>query len=59
MLLQLPEAVQEQLWTLQESTSIVYASYIRLQELLDERFDRLVELPFGRKTGTVSCKRAR
>ncbi|KAK5452928.1 hypothetical protein LTS15_007076 [Exophiala xenobiotica] len=54
MLLQLPETVQEQLWDLQESTSIVYASYIRLQELLDERFDRLVEMPFGRKTGTVS-----
>jgi hypothetical protein len=56
MLLQLPETVQEQLWDLQESTSIVYASYIRLQELLDERFDRLVEMPFGRKTGSVNCK---
>ncbi|KAK6364801.1 hypothetical protein LTS17_011906 [Exophiala oligosperma] len=54
MLLQLPEAVQENLWTLQESTSIVYASYLRLQELIDERFERLVELPLGRKTGTVN-----
>ncbi|KAH0841749.1 hypothetical protein AYO21_01018 [Fonsecaea monophora] len=45
MLMQLPEAVQDALWTLQESTSIVYASYLRLQELLDERFDRLLPLP--------------
>ncbi|KIW98677.1 uncharacterized protein Z519_00338 [Cladophialophora bantiana CBS 173.52] len=45
MLMQLPEAVQDALWTLQESTSIVYASYLRLQELLDERFDRLIPLP--------------
>ncbi|EXJ92933.1 hypothetical protein A1O3_01489 [Capronia epimyces CBS 606.96] len=42
---QLPEAVQDALWTLQESTSIVYASYLRLRELVDERFDRLVPLP--------------
>ncbi|KAL6249216.1 hypothetical protein RBB50_004279 [Rhinocladiella similis] len=53
MLLQLPEAVQENLWTLQESTSIVYASYLRLQELIEERFDRLVESPFGRKADIV------
>ncbi|KIX03661.1 uncharacterized protein Z518_07214 [Rhinocladiella mackenziei CBS 650.93] len=45
MLLQLPESVQNALWTLQESTSIVYASYIRLQALLNERFDRLIPLP--------------
>jgi len=45
MLMQLPEAVQDALWTLQESTSIVYASYLRLQELLDERFERLIPLP--------------
>src|SRR5262245_5105326 len=38
MLLQLPEPVQDALWTLQESTSIVYASYARLQELFTERF---------------------
>ncbi|KIW10840.1 hypothetical protein PV08_10139 [Exophiala spinifera] len=54
MLLQLPEAVQESLWTLQESTSIVYASYLRLQELVEERFERLVELPFGQETGIVN-----
>lgn len=59
MLLQLPEAVQENLWTLQESTSIVYASYLRLQELIEERFDRLVESPFGRKADIVDCKYSR
>ncbi|KAI1609932.1 hypothetical protein EDD37DRAFT_373736 [Exophiala viscosa] len=48
MLSQLPQPIQEKLWDLQESTSIVYASYIRLQTLLDERFDRLVEMPFGK-----------
>lgn len=41
MLAQLPLAVQDALWTLQESTSVVYASYLRLQDLLDERFERL------------------
>ncbi|KIW63097.1 hypothetical protein PV04_09974 [Phialophora macrospora] len=45
MVSQLPEAVQNALWTLQESTSIVYASYLRLQALLEERFDRLTPLP--------------
>ncbi|EXJ53989.1 hypothetical protein A1O7_09326 [Cladophialophora yegresii CBS 114405] len=45
MLSQLPEPVQNALWTLQESTSVVYASYLRLQALLDERFDRLTPLP--------------
>ncbi|KIX98509.1 uncharacterized protein Z520_05810 [Fonsecaea multimorphosa CBS 102226] len=45
MLMQLPEPVQDALWTLQESTSIVYASYLRLQDLLEERFDRLIPLP--------------
>lgn len=45
MLRQLPETVQDALWTLQESTSVVYASYLRLQALLDERFDRLLPLP--------------
>ena len=44
MLVQLPEEVQDALWTLQESTSVVYASYLRLQALLDERFDRLTPL---------------
>jgi hypothetical protein len=45
MLSQLPESVQNALWMLQESTSIVYASYLRLQALLEERFDRLTPLP--------------
>jgi hypothetical protein len=37
----LPDAVQDALWTLQESTSVVYASYLRLQALLKEKFERL------------------
>jgi hypothetical protein len=41
MLNQLPLEVQDALWTLQESTSVVYASYLRLCDLLDERFERL------------------
>jgi len=45
MLMQLPESVQDALWALQESTSVVYASYLRLKSLLDERFDRLTPLP--------------
>ncbi|KAJ9605451.1 hypothetical protein H2200_010108 [Cladophialophora chaetospira] len=45
MLSQLPEEVQDALWTLQESTSVVYASYLRLLDLLDERFERLTPLP--------------
>ncbi|EHY60156.1 hypothetical protein HRR83_009120 [Exophiala dermatitidis] len=54
MLMQLPEAVQDALWTLQESTSIVYASYMRLQELVDERFDRLIPLPGQSGSGSTS-----
>jgi hypothetical protein len=41
MLNQLPLEVQDALWTLQESTSVVYASYLRLCDLLNERFERL------------------
>jgi hypothetical protein len=44
MMEQLPESVQNALWSLQESTSVVFASYSRLQSLIDERFDRLVPL---------------
>ena len=44
MLIQLPEAVQDALWALQESTSIVYASYLRLEALLQERFEWLTPL---------------
>ncbi|KIV92271.1 hypothetical protein PV10_06726 [Exophiala mesophila] len=54
MLQQLPESVQMALWTLQESTSIMYASYVRLQELIEERFDRLVPLPYS--PGSVMMK---
>ncbi|KAK5058865.1 hypothetical protein LTR84_011129 [Exophiala bonariae] len=54
MLSQLPPSVQDALWTLQESTSVVYASYERLQELLDQRFDRLVYLPIGDGTAVRS-----
>src|SRR5690349_5981749 len=45
MLSQLPESVQDALWALQESTSVVYASYLRLQALLKERFERLTPIP--------------
>ena len=40
----LPEPIQDALYTLQESTSVVYASYLRLQDLLDERFERLTTI---------------
>lgn len=55
MLSQLPPSVQDALWTLQESTSVVYASYERLLELLDQRFDRLILLPIGVGTAGRSC----
>jgi hypothetical protein len=42
MMSQLPSKVQESVVDLQESTSIFYASYERLLDLLDERFDRLM-----------------
>lgn len=58
MLSQLPLSVQDALWTLQESTSIVYASYERLQELLDQRFDRLIPLPMGAGTSSRRCMSA-
>ena len=45
LLRQIPTDVHGSLWQLQESTSIVYASYIRLFGLLDERFERLTLLP--------------
>lgn len=51
MLRQLPKEVQDSLWQLQESTSIVYASYARFQDLLAEKFDRLSLTP-----GSDSCK---
>ncbi|EXJ90952.1 hypothetical protein A1O1_04059 [Capronia coronata CBS 617.96] len=54
MMMQLPEAVQDALWNLQESTSIVYASYMRLQDLVHERFDRLRPLPGQSATGSTS-----
>jgi hypothetical protein len=38
----LPLDAQQSLWAIQESTSVAYASYIRLQELSQERFHRLV-----------------
>lgn len=56
MLMQLPEPVQEALWTLQESTSIVYASYLRLQTLMNERFERLIPLPSRQGDAMISCK---
>ena len=45
LLRQLPIEAQNSLWLQQESTSVVYASYIRLQDLLDEKFERLSCLP--------------
>lgn len=56
MLSQLPESVQDALWTLQESTSIVYASYTRLQSLLTERFEHLVALPVRAGTASIMCE---
>jgi hypothetical protein len=38
----LPNDAQKSLWAIQESTSVAYASYSRLQELYKERFHRLV-----------------
>eukprot|EP00249_Psilotum_nudum_P033442 c50516_g1_i1 orf=82-333(+) len=37
-----PSAVREALYNLQQSTSIVYASYLRFQDSFDDRFDRLL-----------------
>ena len=45
MLDQLPTEVQDALWALQESTSVVYASYGRLQDIVSARLDRLTTLP--------------
>jgi hypothetical protein len=45
LLQNLPQAVQDALRLLQESTSVMYASYLRLQQLIDEKFDRLNPLP--------------
>ena len=45
LLRQLPSEPQDSLWLLQESTSVVHASYTRLQDLLDEKFERLYYLP--------------
>lgn len=56
MLQQLPESVQTALWTLQESTSIMYASYVRLEELISERFDRLIPLPFSPGSAMMKCE---
>ncbi|ETI26753.1 hypothetical protein G647_10198, partial [Cladophialophora carrionii CBS 160.54] len=64
---QLPEAVQDALWALQESTSVIYASCLRLQALLEERFERLTalqdtpgtysEVPFFNYINTLSVER--
>lgn len=44
ILSQLPHDLHAQLWSLQESTSVLFASHTRLQSLLSSRFDRLVPL---------------
>jgi hypothetical protein len=45
MLSQLPTELHPQLWSLQESTSILFASHTRLQSLLSSRLERLVPMP--------------
>lgn len=45
LLAQLPSELHLHLWSLQESTSILYASHTRLQSLLASRMDRLTPLP--------------
>lgn len=51
MMARLPAEVRESVLSLQESTSIAYASYARLQDLIDERFERLMPAlgPDGRR----------
>jgi hypothetical protein len=41
LLSNVPLDVQDSLWLLQESTSVLYASHLRLQDLVSEKFDRL------------------
>jgi hypothetical protein len=41
LLEKVPIDVQDSLWLLQESTSVLYASHLRLQDLVSEKFDRL------------------
>ncbi len=45
LLRQVPGKVQDSLWLLQESTSLVYAFYVRLQHLQKGKFERLSILP--------------
>lgn len=55
MLLKLPMSIHEIVWTLQESTSVVFASYNRLQELLNERENR--SFIYNSVTGQVECEK--
>jgi len=55
LLFQLPESVQDALWAMQESASVAYASYTRLQELLQERFDRLVPVRTSTSSPMEQC----
>lgn len=55
----LPSEGRKVLPALQEATSIVFASYTRLQILLGQRFERLIVLPAEHKkedAGKVQCK---
>lgn len=45
LLRQLPTEAQDSLWLLQESASVVHSSYARLQDLLEEKFERLSYQP--------------
>lgn len=56
---QLPDSLQDALWAMQESVSIAFASYSRLQALLSERFSRLFpqsQSPPSWPTTGVECE---
>lgn len=55
LIIQLPLDIQDSFWALQESTSVLYASYIRLQSMLEERFERLARIDLGSTTGDIQC----
>jgi hypothetical protein len=52
----LPADAQKALWDIQESTSVVYASWRRLEELSKERFHRLVPAKKQNHEETIQCR---
>ena len=54
MLLKLPRSIHEVLWAMQESMSVLFASYNRLQELFKEQEDR--SLTYDAVTGQIECE---